>query len=122
VTTPKPSGEAPDILKTAMANAGDLNTATILREMAQTFEKNFKTYGTTWITVGKTMEALFPNGKEIKTADDFMIFHLLEWVVGKLVRFSHSGMTHIDSIHDAGVYCAMVEMILRQREEAKAHG
>lgn len=89
-----------------MASVPDL-----LEAMAQTYRERNAVYGDNFKNVGNVMTALFPNGLELKTADDFNRWHLFELVIVKLTRFANSGLTHIDSIHDAAVYTAMVESL-----------
>lgn len=93
----------------------------ILEEMARTYKQRNQTYGENFMTMGPVMTALFPNGITLKTKEDFVIFHLMDWLVGKLTRFVNTGMVHIDSIHDLAVYAAMIEMIL-QRQMDREHG
>jgi len=94
----------------------------ILEEMAKTYKQRNEIYGDNFMTMGPVMTALFPNGITLKTQQDFIVFHLLDWMVGKLTRFVNTGMVHIDSIHDLAVYAAMIEMMLKRdmdRERGK---
>lgn len=81
----------------------------ILEEMASTFRERNAVYGNNFDNLGKAMAAIFPNGVTLRTAEDFVRWHLFELQMVKLTRFANSGLTHPDSIHDAGVYAAMVE-------------
>lgn len=83
----------------------------ILEAMANTFRERNAVYGDNWKTVGNVMEALFPEGIVLSSPSDFCRWHLLELLVVKLTRFANSGMCHMDSIHDASVYGAMLEAI-----------
>jgi hypothetical protein len=58
------------------------------------------------------MKALFPDGVNLRTSDDHHIYHLFELIIVKLTRFANSNMHHADSIHDAMVYAAMVELLV----------
>ena len=91
----------------------------ILDEMADTYRERNKVYGDNFKMVGKLMAVLFPNGvtKEVLHSDQF---HLFELVLVKLSRFAISNLTHQDSIHDAGVYCAMQEAIVVEQQGEKA--
>lgn len=80
-----------------------------LRAMAATFESKNAQYGSNGLKVGDVMKALFPNGLTANSAADHRMHHLFNLVIVKLTRFVNSGMKHVDSIHDAAVYCAMVE-------------
>lgn len=80
----------------------------ILRAMAATFEERNAVYGSNYLTVAPTIKALFPAGvpSELVTTNRW---HLFELLVVKLSRFAVSELTHVDSIHDAAVYAAMIE-------------
>lgn len=83
--------------------------ADILQEMAETYRERNVVYGDNFKKMGPLMVSLFPNGITLKTEQDFIQFHLLDWICGKLTRFASSDLTHIDSIHDLAVYAAMLE-------------
>jgi hypothetical protein len=85
----------------------------ILANAAETFAERRKVYGDNYKRVGAAMAALFPNGVELKTADDHNRFHILMLVIVKLSRYCVNWEKggHQDSIHDAAVYCAMLEDI-----------
>ena len=87
----------------------------ILDEMADTFRERNKVYGDNFRMVGKLMAVLFPEGvpKEILHSDQF---HLFELKLVKLSRFAISGLSHQDSIHDDGVYSAMIESIVIEQQ------
>lgn len=89
-------------------------TARILRMMANTFEERNKVYGSNYERVAPIMKILFPDGltPEILHSDQW---HLFELIVVKLTRFAISGLQHKDSIHDTGVYAAMIGSILEKQ-------
>lgn len=84
--------------------------ADILDNMAATFRERNAVYGDNYKMVGRMMAVLFPNGvpPELLHSDQF---HLFELILVKVSRYAISGLQHVDSIHDAGVYCAMCESI-----------
>lgn len=88
-------------------NAGDK-----LAEMSDIFKSRADAYGESYIAVGKVMSCLFPEGVRLETEDDFRRFHLFEWAVGKLVRYTSnwSAGGHADSIDDMAVYGAMLSI------------
>ena len=90
-------------------------TAAILHQMAETFKERNAVYGSNYKMVGPIMELLWPDGisPSVVTTDQF---HLFELIIVKLSRFAISDLTHQDSIHDAAVYCAMIESILRKKD------
>lgn len=95
----------------------DKNAADILAEMADTYRERNKVYGDNYKRVGDVMVALFPDGVNIKTDDQFNVWHLFELMIVKLTRFANSGLTHVDSIHDAAVYAAMVQSLIDREQK-----
>lgn len=91
-----------------------INTADIMLEAVETFRKRNAQYKDGQNNVGGVMMALFPDGVTLKTKEDFIKWHLLELLVVKITRFANGGLSHIDSIHDAGVYSFMIEKEVRQ--------
>ena len=87
-----------------------------LHTMADTFEERNKVYGDNYKVVGELMAKMYPDGVTLKTPDDFNRWHLFELMVVKLSRFTQSGLTHKDSIHDLAVYAAMVESLTNDKE------
>ena len=86
--------------------------ADILEEAAQTFREKNAIYGNNWRLVGKVMRGLFPNGLEIQSAEDWERLHILLLMVVKMTRYAVNFKNgHADSIRDATVYGAMLEMI-----------
>ena len=85
--------------------------------MAATFRERNKVYGNNYLNVGNVMNALFPAGVQLSNEEDFALWHLFELIVVKLTRFANSNLTHQDSIHDVGVYAAMIESIVMTKEE-----
>lgn len=84
----------------------------LLREGAETFEKRNKVYGDNYTRVGNALAALLPGGVKLKTADDHNRFQIFNLIVVKLSRYCVNWQEgHQDSIHDAMVYCAMLESI-----------
>jgi len=93
------------------------NAADILAEMAETFRERNKVYGDNYKRVGDVMVALFPEGVELKTQEDFNTWHLFELMIVKITRFANSNLKHKDSIHDAAVYAAMVEYLIKEEKK-----
>lgn len=91
--------------------------ADVLAEMADTYRERNKVYGDNFRNVGPIMKALHPAGIGLESAEDHEMFHLWNLIVVKLSRFAVSKLTHMDSIHDAAVYCAMIESIMKEREK-----
>ena len=89
----------------------------ILQEMADTFRERNKVYGDNYKTVGEVMISLFPNGVQLNTVSDYNSWHLFELMIVKITRFANSNLKHKDSIHDAAVYAAMVEYLIKEEKK-----
>lgn len=89
------------------------NTGQILRDMAATFDERNKVYGSNYLMVAKLVKVLFPDGVPPGLVETDH-WHLFELKLVKLSRFAISNLTHMDSIHDDGVYSAMIESILHR--------
>ncbi len=86
--------------------------ADFLANGAETFRERNAVYGDNYLNVGRAMTGFFPKGLELKTEDDFNRFHLFMLAVVKMTRYTNNwSVGHADSIHDAMVYCAMVESV-----------
>lgn len=92
-------------VQAAVATPGD-----ILEEMAATFRERNAEYKDNFKMVGPIMKLFFPEGVPVEVLGSHQ-FHLFELMVVKMSRFAISGLQHQDSIHDAGVYAAMIESI-----------
>lgn len=94
----------------------------VLADAASTFAARRAIYGDNWKRVGEMTKALFPNGVKLLSSDDHDRFHILSLIMVKLSRYAVSwdrGEMHKDSVHDAAVYCAMLEAIddgIKERE------
>lgn len=104
------SGPPPAIEAIPAGSAAD-----ILQQAAATFMQRNAQYKDNAVNVGNVMKALFPNGVAIRSADDHHLYHLFELIVIKLTRFTNSGLTHQDSIHDLAIYAAMVETLVAKQ-------
>lgn len=93
------------------------DAATVMDSMAATFRERQKSYGSNYRMVAPIVATLFPMGvpQHLVTSDKW---HLFELMIVKLSRFAISNLSHTDSIHDLGVYAAMVEACVLE-ENAK---
>jgi len=87
-----------------------MSAADYLDKAAETFRERGKLYGDNYVRAGNVMLAMFPQGIKLDTARDQTRYHLMSWIVGKLCRYAVQWEKgHADSIHDATVYCALLE-------------
>lgn len=91
-----------------MAESIHAESVKTLEQMLATFKERNLLYGENYLALGRTMVAMFPDGIVLKTEEDFIKFHFLDWMLGKLTRYARNGCTHEDSILDASVYGAML--------------
>lgn len=83
----------------------------VMEQMAATFRERNAEYKDNFKMVGPVMKLFFPEGAPVELLGAHQ-FHLFELMVVKMSRFAISGLKHQDSIHDAGVYAAMIESIV----------
>lgn len=91
------------------------DAATILEQMAKTYRERNAVYGDNFRMVGPIMQIMFPNGVPVELVGSDQ-FHLFELILVKLTRFAVAELKHLDSIHDAGVYAAMIESIVANQQ------
>jgi len=85
-----------------------------LKAAGETFIQRNAVYNDNYKRVGQVMRALFPEGVELKTSEDFERWHILELMVVKLTRYTNNWETtggHPDSLEDLSVYSAMLMQI-----------
>ena len=86
-----------------------------LEEALETFKQRNKQYGDNYLTHGKVMTALFPNGIQLQTVEDWNRFGIVNMIVAKLTRYAQKwpdvSESTIDSVHDTGVYSFMLEAL-----------
>ncbi len=85
------------------------STLELMREAIDTFEERNAIYKDNYVMVGKLLEVLHPSGLNIKTAEEWNLYHLYILMIVKLSRFAISGLKHQDSLRDLAVYAFMVE-------------
>jgi hypothetical protein len=95
-----------------------LRVPEILEDGAATYRERNAIYGDNWETFRDIMGLIFPEGLDLRDPDKRMIYNWLEHLVGKITRFSASGFTHQDSIHDICVYAAMIEAYVQEGGKA----
>ena len=94
-----------------------MTPAETLDAMARTFRERGKTYGDNYRRIGQVMAALFPDGVTLRTPEEFLEWSLFDLLVVKLTRLAVTDLRHIDSIHDIGVYAAMLESVIKESHE-----
>ena len=83
-----------------------------LEDALHTFKQRNKQYGDNYLTHGQVMTALFPDGVQLKTVEDYNRFGVINMIVAELTRYSQNWpKTHQDSLHDLGVYAFILESL-----------
>lgn len=75
-----------------------------------TFRNRQETYGPNDITYARVMKVLFPGKVVLESEEDHRMFLMVMHAVGKMTRFTSSGMRHADSAHDLINYAAFMEL------------
>jgi len=95
-----------------------------IEEALKTFRERNQSYGDNYLQHGRVMSALFPDGINLKTVEDWNRFGVMNMVVAKLTRYSqkwpHVDKGTIDSVHDMGVYSFMLESLDSDELEKKS--
>ena len=90
-----------------------------LNSLIETFKKKTVKYGNSYKEFGKIAVALFPNGIELNSIEDFNRFGVLNMMISKLARyaanFNEGG--HYDSLHDLSVYSTMLNDLDQNKEQ-----
>lgn len=93
---------------------GGDRAAQILNEMAATMEERNKVYKDNWRQVPELVKVLWPDGVPSELVS-LPQWHLFELILVKLTRFANADLQHPDSIHDTGVYSAIIESIIEEQ-------
>jgi hypothetical protein len=82
-----------------------------LRNAAGLIEQRQHIYGSNYNRIGPMISALFPEGVQLKTADDLGRFHILALMCAKLGRYAwnFSAGGHADSLSDIAAYAAILQ-------------
>ncbi len=91
-----------------------MKVAEIFEDALQTFTQKNEKYGTSWDKVGEIMKILFPNGIVVVTPYEHAKFHILNHIIGKIVRYGNTG--GVEHIRDGGVYFFILEKLLQDGE------
>lgn len=88
----------------------------LLEAVAQTLKDRDRIYGQNDEITGQILTLLFPRGITLNTPEDHRMFHFLGHIVGKLTRFTNSGMKHEDSLHDLIGYAALAAGLVKEHD------
>jgi hypothetical protein len=84
-----------------------------LKNIAAIHEERKGTYGQDFLNVGPSLQAIFPDGLELSTKEDFTRFALFAQAHGKLLRyasrFKEGG--HADSLDDLSLYAQLLRYV-----------
>lgn len=88
------------------------HTDEILDDMIKTFHEKNTRYKSNFFVVGEVMRTLFPDGIHLVTERDHIVYHEFSWLIGKLTRFTQTGMKDEESLYDMTVYGALLLSII----------
>ena len=88
--------------------------------MAATYRERNALYKDNYKRFGDLMMALFPEGLTVKTRDEWNRICIFMMISSKLTRYAANFEKggHEDSIHDAGVYSAMLEELGLEKQHS----
>jgi hypothetical protein len=84
----------------------------LLESVAETIRQRRMVYGENDVPTGKILALMFPHGVQLETPDDYRMFLWLGHIVGKLTRFTGSGLENEDSLHDLMGYAALASTVI----------
>lgn len=90
----------------------------ILASALETFRERNKAYGDNADKVAAIVKVLFPVEISIQSPEDHKMMLQLYLLITKLTRFTNSGMSHQDSVHDMINYSALLEVASAHRINA----
>lgn len=95
-----------------------MSAADRLDEMANTFRERNTVYSNNYERIGGIMAAMFPDGLQVRSQEDWVRLYFLLATVAKTSRYATNWWRggHADSAHDAAVYFAMLEDYDRDRK------
>jgi hypothetical protein len=70
------------------------------------------------VHTGEVMDALFPEGLNLKNDHEFAVFRLFDRLVGDVANFARTGMTRPASLHDMMMHAKLLQDLLNQRSQA----
>jgi len=81
-----------------------------LADLGKLYQSRNKTYDNDYMKFGVVMKAIFPNGLELHTAEEFNRYAIYMMAVAKLTRYANNFKNggHADSLDDGSVYLQML--------------
>ena len=96
----------------------DNSVESVFKDALKTFKERNKVYGDNYHQHGKVMMTLFPNGVQLNTEKEHNRFGIINMLVAKLTRYTQNWpASHLDSIHDMGVYAFILESLDRESKD-----
>ena len=71
------------------------------------------------IRTGEVMQALFPDGLQLKDDEEFAVFRLFDRLVGDVAHFARTGMTQPASLRDISLHAMLLESVISSKLPAK---
>lgn len=104
------SSTATEFTKSADTPTSNTSGADILEQAAKVFRERNQNYKDNYIRLGKALEAMFPQGLTLYTAEEWTRFYFFMLMLVKVSRYAvnFDDRGHADSSMDACVYAAML--------------
>jgi hypothetical protein len=61
------------------------------------------------------MKALFPDGLQLRTEEEFATFRLFDRLIGDVAHFAHTGMARASLLRDISLHAMLLETLLSSR-------
>jgi hypothetical protein len=103
-------------INVAKSGGDEKRAPDILEAGAATFRERNALYGNNYLEFGRLMVALFPDGMQICTEEEWVRLSLLFNCASKLSRYAANSSRggHADSAHDLMVYAAMLQEVTQE--------
>lgn len=79
-----------------------------LKKSADIYQSRNGNYKDCWLKTGEVLKIIFGENINLKSADDFTKFQVINMIISKVIRYVTSEMKHQDSVDDLITYAAML--------------
>lgn len=90
-----------------------VDVAPSLERALALYQERNGAYKDCWTKTGAVLSIVFDE-VDLKTADDYTKFQLINMIISKVIRYATSGMVHQDSADDLITYAAMLAAITKE--------
>lgn len=98
--------------------AGKPNVPASLEQALALYRDRNGAYKDCWVKTGAVLSTVFDK-TDLRTADDYTKFQLVNMIISKVIRYAASNMTHQDSVDDLVTYAAMLAALNKSTNDNK---